>query len=288
MWLIEWRDNHGVLKPVLEDLSLLEEIIPLSEDVAAMAEFGLQALDYLEKEQEAPLSWLDGVITLLSRPQKPECERVIKIAPAIQKLAYAVQPPLVNEDFEDGKALGWTPNIPENWKIGQESGTWCYQLREPGVQGKVRAPTSWSVLKDHDVSSFIFSGRLKCKASRDNPHRDMVVIFHYQDPTHFYYVHFSASSDENHNIIGLVDGKDRVKINFEQPGESNARLTDMEFHKFKVICNAETGEIKAYLDDMKTPILKARDTTLGHGLVGLGSFDDTGSFDDIILLGKKE
>lgn len=287
-WLVEWRDNHEVLEPVLEDSPLLEEIIPLSEDVAAMADAGLQAMDYLEKGQEAPLSWLDGVVSLLSGPQKPEHALIVKILPAIQQLIYAARPPLVNEDFEDGEVQGWEPNIPENWKVGQESGTHCYQLLNPGTQGDVRAPTSWSVLKNFDISCFIFTGRLKCKARSDNPHRDMVVIFHYQDPTHFYYVHFSAVSDEAHNIIGLVNGKDRVKINLESSRESSARLTDMQFHDFKVTCNAETGEIKAYLDDMKTPILTAKDTTLGHGLVGVGSFDDTGSFDDIILWGKKE
>jgi len=50
--------------------------------------------------------------------------------------------------------------------------------------------------------------------------------------------------------------------------------------------DAETGEIKAYLDDMTTPILTANDKTLSHGFVGVGSFDDTGSFDDIKLWGK--
>ena len=286
--LVEWRNNHSALKPALEDSPMLEDIVPLSEDVAALADAALQAMDYLERGQEAPLSWVEGAISSLSRSPLPEHELIVKIVPAIQHLVFAARPPLVTEDFEDEDAQGWEPNIPGNWMIGQESGTLCYQLREPGIQGKVRAPTSWSVLKDFDLSSFVFSGSLKCKARSDNPHRDMVVIFHYQDPTHFYYVHFSASSDENHNIIGLVDGKDRVKINLEPPGESAARLTDMQFHEFKVTCNAETGEINAYLDDMKTPILTAMDTILRHGLIGIGSFDDTGSFDDIILWGKKE
>jgi len=53
-----------------------------------------------------------------------------------------------------------------------------------------------------------------------------------------------------------------------------------------VTYNAETGEIRAYLDDMKTPVLTATDKTLRHGYVGLGSFDDTGSFDDITLWGR--
>ena len=107
------------------------------------------------------------------------------------------------------------------------------------------------------------------------------------DPTHFYYVHFSASSDDAHNIIGLVNGADRVKINLEPPGKSVFRLTDKRWHTFKVRCDAATGKIEAYLDDMKEPILTAIDRTLSHGLVGVGSFDDTGFFDGLNLRGKK-
>jgi len=77
-----------------------------------------------------------------------------------------------------------------------------------------------------------------------------------------------------------------VKINHEPAGQSVFRLTDMKFHEFRVTCNAGTGEIRAYLDDMKVPILTATDASLGHGLVGVGSFDDTGSFGGIKLWGK--
>jgi len=38
---------------------------------------------------------------------------------------------------------------------------------------------------------------------------------------------------------------------------------------------------------MAAMILTARDRALGHGLVGVGSFDDTGRFDDLELRGKK-
>ncbi|MCK7476408.1 MAG: hypothetical protein M0C28_01600 [Candidatus Moduliflexus flocculans] len=41
-------------------------------------------------------------------------------------------------------------------------------------------------------------------------------------------------------------------------------------------CDARTGDIRAYLDDMTSPVLTARDKRIGHGLVGVGSFDDTG------------
>lgn len=195
-------------------------------------------------------------------------------------------PLLIADDFRTGKAGAWLPHHPERWQVAKEEGSFVYQLTAPGEQGKVRAPTSWSLLKDFDVTSFVFTGRTKCKTDPAVNQRDMCIFFHFQDETHFYYVHFSASSDEMHNVIAIVNGKDRVKINREPPGKSIYRLTDLKFHDFKVTCDAATGEIKAYLDDMTTPILTAANKTLDHGLVGVGSFDDTGSFADIKLWGN--
>jgi len=188
-------------------------------------------------------------------------------------------------DFENG-AEGLAPKVEESWQVAEEDGSMVYQLLTPGEFGEIRAPTAWSVLPAFPVGSFVFSGRLKCHTDPEVAVRDMLVLFHYQDPTHFYYVHFAASSDDVHNIIGLVNGADRVKINREPPGESIFRLTDAGWHDFKVTFDSGTGEIQAFLDDMETPILTASDTILPHGLVGVGSFDDTGSFDDLMLWGE--
>jgi hypothetical protein len=192
---------------------------------------------------------------------------------------------LASCDFESGAAEGWRPKDPDGWRVVTDGGSKIYELAAPGEQGKVRAPTSWSLWAGHDVSSFEFSGRVRCHTDPSTAVRDMCVFFHFQDPTHFYYVHFAGTSDGVHNIIGLVDGADRVKINTEPAGASVFRLTDREWHTFKIVCDAATGDIRAYLDDMMAPILTARDRTLGHGLVGVGSFDDTGAFDDLVLRG---
>ena len=159
-------------------------------------------------------------------------------------------PFLASYDFEDGNAQGWQPKIPENWQVVEKDGSLVYELISPGEQGDIRAPTSWSILPEYDITSFVFIGRLKSMAEASNPHRDMCLFFHFQDPTHFYYVHFSASSDGLHNIIGLVNGTDRVKINSEPSGESVFRLTDRDWHSFKLTYEATTGEIKAFLDYM--------------------------------------
>jgi len=195
-------------------------------------------------------------------------------------------PFLVEYDFEDGDATGLLPKEDADWQVAEEDGSMVYQLLAPGEFGAIRAPAAWSVLQDFPVGSFSFTGRLKSHTDPEVLARDLLVIFHYQDPTHLCYVHFAASSDEVHNIIGLVNGVDRVKINREPVGESVFRLTDSAWHEFKVTFDAGTGEIEAYLDDMDTPILTASNSTLRHGLVGIGSFDDTGSFDDLMLWGE--
>jgi len=188
-------------------------------------------------------------------------------------------------NFEDGSAAGWQPNDPSHWRVVEKDGGKIYELMTVGEQGRVRAPTSWSVWSGADLTSFEFSGRMKCYTDPAVPGRDMCVFFHYQDPTHFYYVHFAGESADVHNIIGLVDGADRVKINLEPAGTSAARMKDLEWHTFKVVCDARTGEIRAYIDDMEKPAMTARDLTLGHGLVGVGAFDDTGCFDKLKLRG---
>jgi len=59
----------------------------------------------------------------------------------------------------------------------------------------------------------------------------MVVIFHYQDSTHIYYFHFAAKSDEKHNIMAIVNGKDREKINHKAGDAHKSILTDREFQE---------------------------------------------------------
>jgi hypothetical protein len=193
-------------------------------------------------------------------------------------------PLLASHDFEDGSATGWRPH--GTWSVANQDGSHIYELVSPGERGEVSGPRSRSLMADHDVSAFVFTGRLKSNADPSNENRDICLLFHYQDPSHFYYVHLSATSDGLHNIIGLVNGTDRTKINLEPAGETIPRLKDMEWHDFKVTCDADTGFIQAYLDDMKTPLLSTRDRTLTHGLVGIASYDDTGFFDDIELRGN--
>ncbi len=49
----------------------------------------------------------------------------------------------------------------------------------------------------------------------------------------------------------------------------------------------EIRSYQIYFDDMQEPVMTADDKTFLSGRVGIGSFDDTGNFDEILLFGKK-
>ena len=63
-------------------------------------------------------------------------------------------------------------------------------------------------------------------------------------------------------------------------------LVDGAWHKARLVRTAASGRIEVFVDDMKAPILVANDSTLGTGRVGVGSFDDTGEFRNIVVTGR--
>jgi hypothetical protein len=51
-----------------------------------------------------------------------------------------------------------------------------------------------------------------------------------------------------------------------------------QWHKVRLERDVKSGETRVYFDDMSSPILAAKNDTLNWGLLGFGSFDDTGRF----------
>src|SRR6516165_12764169 len=86
-----WRDNKAQVVPLIERSALLEEALPLAEDVAALAAAGLEALDYLEHGQPAPQAWVKEQEALLDRAARPHAELLIMITASIRKLVEATQ-----------------------------------------------------------------------------------------------------------------------------------------------------------------------------------------------------
>jgi hexosaminidase len=87
--LFKWRENDTNLQPVLDRSFILAEDKPLSEDLAALAAAGLQALDSIDKNQPLPDAWRTEQLAVVDRSMKPRANLLVMVAPPIQKLIEA-------------------------------------------------------------------------------------------------------------------------------------------------------------------------------------------------------
>jgi len=197
--------------------------------------------------------------------------------------ARAELPILVDEDFEAGSDR-WQPADAQSWKIVKTPQGNVYSLfQDSKYQPPYRSPVNIALLKDVVVGDFVLDLRLQSTV-KDYNHRSMVVLFGYQDPAHFYYVHFGKRTDDHANQIFIVNGAPRVKISTRTtPGTP----WDDAWHRVKIVRSVADGKIDVYFDDMNSPVMTALDTTFTWGQIGIGTFDDHGNFDDLALRGKQ-
>ena len=187
-------------------------------------------------------------------------------------------------DFENGSLGDWHLAVPADWKIVASGGNHVLRLDKAGPVGaNPRRPVKFALWKPGCVGSFDLELRLKRDPIQQNE-GDVLVIFGFQDDLHFYYAHLS-SDDGNvavHNGLFRVNGGDRERI-----AGTGARpaLPDENWHRARLSRKAQSGEIQLFLDDDAEPRFQVADRTHAYGLVGVGSFDNTGEFDDLHLTG---
>lgn len=193
-------------------------------------------------------------------------------------------PVVVQENFEKG-AEQWQPFDGKQWKVKEVDGGHVYSQFEKKSTYKPphRSPLNIALLKDVVVGDLVLTAKVK-STHPDYGHRDACVVFGYQDSAHFYYVHLGAKTDDHANQIFIVNDAPRVKISTKTtPG---TKWTD-DWHTVKVVRKVADGTIEIYYDDMENPCMTASDKTLAAGQIGIGSFDDTADWDDVVVRGTK-
>ena len=187
---------------------------------------------------------------------------------------------LYRSDFSKTGKMGWKFTDPLAWKIESTPQGAALALVEPSrYKPKVRSPYSIALLEAPEVGDFVLDLMVK-STTRDYAHRDLCLFFGYQDPEHFYYVHLGKRADPHAHSVFLVYNKPRVSIAKERTKGTD--WTD-EWTPVRLTRNLETGDIYVYFDNMKKPVMHAVDRTFGRGQIGVGSFDDTGMFKNIVL-----
>lgn len=192
-------------------------------------------------------------------------------------------PELVQEDFEKG-ADRWEFSDPGAWKVADtDKGKSLTLFKKTTPKTPHRSPFGVALLKDVVVGDFVLEADVQSTV-KDYPHRDLVLVFGYQDAAHFYYSHLGKRTDKHANQIFIVNAADRMMISTRTTEGTN--WTD-DWHHVKVVRKVADGTIEIYWDDMKTPAQTAVNKAFAWGRVGIGSFDDLGNFDNVVLRGTK-
>jgi hypothetical protein len=179
----------------------------------------------------------------------------------------------VRADLSSARGLAeWDIDGAGRWRMADG----VLALVEAGEPGKpIRKPGAMAIFRGQPVGDVTLDVELRSTAPADLAVRDVLVIFGYQSPTRFYYVHLSAKTDAVHNGIFLVYDADRRRLDAPT---SISRLTDQAWHRVRLERQVSTGAVRVFFDDDPVPILSTTDATITSGRVGVGSFDETAEF----------
>lgn len=193
-------------------------------------------------------------------------------------------PLLLKEDFNRGFAR-WDTTDDGAWRV-REFGKPTRRVFELYGASKYkppfRSPVNIALLKYKTVGDFVLTAKVRT-TKKSYGHRDMCLFFGYQNPANFYYVHLGQKADDHANQIFIVKEAPRTKIS--EKSSAGTPWKDDTWHQVKIVREVKSGLIEVYFDDMKRPMMVAHDKSFDWGRIGLGSFDDTGMWDDVELRG---
>ena len=191
-------------------------------------------------------------------------------------------PVVTTENFNKG-AANWEPKDPSAWKVVKQGDNSFYSMfKDSSYKPEVRSPVNFALLKEVTVSDFVLDVDMR-STQEVYGHQDLCLFFGYQDPSHFYYVHLGREADAHANSIFLVNGEPRVSIAQKR---TDGTAWTKDWHHVRIKRDTSKGTIEVYFDDMKKPVMTTVDKHFLYGRIGIGSFDDTGDFDNLSLRGK--
>ena len=87
--LSAWHDNDIRFLGLAQNSALLQEVLPLSHDLSALGQAGLEAVDYLDRGEKAPEPWKSQQLALTQAAIQPRAQLILVVAGSVQKLIQA-------------------------------------------------------------------------------------------------------------------------------------------------------------------------------------------------------
>jgi hypothetical protein len=175
----------------------------------------------------------------------------------------------------------WTVPIGADWKITQYGGGDVLTMLVERPQERPRRPKQFALAETGPFKKVTIEADVKRIG------KSIVLIYAWQDDSHFNYVHLSSDAAKDqpvHNGIFHVYGGDRVRIS---PLEGPGSLPSEDWTHVKIVHDGSTGTVTAWANGQTSPSLKGIDLSLTAGKVGIGSFFEKAEFRNLRIAGER-
>ncbi len=108
---------------------------------------------------------------------------------------------------------------------------------------------------------------------------DVCIVFNFQNPEQYYYLHLASDDGAYTHDIFLVDRGNRIPIS--RMSTDGIQWQTRQWNRIRLERSLTFGTIYVYVNDMKNPIMMAEDNTYGHGFIGFGAFQNPGKIDNL-------
>ncbi len=180
----------------------------------------------------------------------------------------------------------WTVSDPDAWLL-HRPGRLDVLERAPGpdtYEPPHRSPRRIALADGATFGDFDLTVE-SAQTSHEYGHRDLCVIFGFVAPDRFHYVHFATTPDEHACNVFVVDGAPRRRLGelpahgvdwgaTERARGEEGGPSEAPWHTLRV--TREGSLVRAFFDGAL--VVEARDSLGDVGLVGVGTFDDSGRF----------
>lgn len=215
-------------------------------------------------------------------PDRPAAPARVHAAAGIVALASALAPAqpertaLYSQDFaHPGAAAEFVCTDGAAWRLDRGS---LWQSAPSRYAPAHRSPANFALLRGFRVGSFELEAELM-QTGREYGHRDMCIVFAFQDPEHFCYAHLASHADEHAHGVFVVNGAARAPVTSER--SAGVDWGREAWHKVRIEFDSEAGDVRVFFDG--EPVLASDDVPFKRGYVGFGTFDDEGRIDSVRL-----
>jgi hypothetical protein len=173
----------------------------------------------------------------------------------------------------------WTVQKASDWAV--EGPVLKLLVSAEPPTGQPRRPTKYALAETAPFRKVTVEADIRRNA------RSLIIVYAYQDEAHYNYAHISSDAAMKqvvHNGMFHVFGGERVRISSLEGPES---LPAKDWTPVKLVFDGDSGRCYVEVNGKRNPSLEAVDLSLRSGRVGLGSFNETGDFRNVRIVGER-